>query len=53
MASGNQVCKPNWADFPMAPITKNIPIKLKLCILNIKKVIYLLIKKGVRENIVA
>ena len=32
IASGNQVCKPNCADFPIAPINKNIPIKVKLCI---------------------
>jgi len=29
IASGNQVCKPNWADLPIAPINKKKPIKLK------------------------
>ena len=28
IASGNQVCKPNWADLPAAPINKKIPIVL-------------------------
>lgn len=27
IASGNQVCRPSWADFPMAPKNKNIQIK--------------------------
>ena len=27
MASANQVCKPNWADFPMDPKNKNNEIK--------------------------
>jgi len=26
IASGNQVCNNNWADFPTAPINNNIPI---------------------------
>ena len=28
IASGNQVCKRNWADLPIAPINKNIQIKV-------------------------
>ena len=27
IASGNHVCKPNWADFPIAPKKRNIVIK--------------------------
>ena len=27
IASGNQECKPNWADLPTAPINKRIQVK--------------------------
>lgn len=30
MASGNQVCKPTWADLPTAPIKKNTQITSRM-----------------------
>ena len=32
IASGNQVCKPNWADLPTAPTNKKIQINTKISI---------------------
>jgi len=53
IASGNQVCKPNCADFPMAPINKKkhtIEIKSKS---KVKKLKSLFVKTGVIAKIVA
>ena len=52
IASGNQVCNPNCADFPIAPINnkKQINVKLWISKLNIKKVVFL--KKGTNVKIV-
>jgi hypothetical protein len=37
IASGNQVCKPNWADFPIPPIKRKMQIKVTKFILKRKK----------------
>jgi hypothetical protein len=53
IASGNQVCSPIWADFPIEPINKKklIISKHKKFIFNIEKVA--LKKKGAMENTIA
>lgn len=50
MASGNQVCKPNWADLPIAPINKKKAIKDILWKLKFKKTKKSLIIKGIKLN---
>ena len=44
IASGNQTCKPTWADLPTAPINKNIQIKFKILISKLKMLIVELTK---------
>tara|TARA_B100000749_G_scaffold280523_1_gene277103 strand:+ start:8532 stop:8732 length:201 start_codon:yes stop_codon:yes gene_type:complete len=51
IASGNQVCKPNWADLPTAPNNKKNEIKS-----NFKTVQFIITKlsftrKGTKEKI--
>jgi hypothetical protein len=50
MASGNQVCNPICADFPMEPINKQIHIVSKHGISKVKQGIIALVKKGARTN---
>ena len=47
IASGNQVCKKNWADFPIAPINKNKQIKVIRLISNPKKLILVFENSGI------
>ena len=37
MASGNQVCNPNWADFPTAPINNKIHMVVKVSSCRLQK----------------
>ena len=37
IASGNQVCKPIWADLPIAPTKRRKQIKVKAVIWYVKK----------------
>jgi hypothetical protein len=50
MASGNHVCNPICADFPMEPINKQRHIISKHGISKVKQVITALVKNGANTN---
>ena len=50
MASGNQICNPIWADFPITPPKNNKAIKFKKFNLIPLKIIILFLKKGIKEK---
>jgi hypothetical protein len=50
IASGNQVCNPICADFPMEPINKQIHIVSKHGIFQVKQESIALVKNGVSTN---
>jgi len=50
IASGNQTCKPIWADLPIAPINKKKQIKFIRLNLIPKKKIILSLNKCIKSN---
>ena len=50
IASGNHVCKPNWADLPTAPINKRKAITSKSKKLVLNNITFFSIKKGTKTN---
>ena len=53
IASGNHVCRPNWADFPIAPIKISIPIIVMVFISQPNRLIVEFVAYGTRLKIVA
>jgi hypothetical protein len=52
IASGNQVCKPIWADLPIAPIKSKIQIRVIIPTSHPKNIIVNLIKNGTNGKII-
>jgi len=48
MASGNHVCKPNWADLPIAPINKKKQIKSKILTDKLKNITFSCLIKSIK-----
>jgi hypothetical protein len=52
IASGNHVCNPIWADFPIAPINNKEQITFKTGKLKLRKFMVVFKKKGAKEKII-